>query len=204
MQRVFFIAVCLWASLFLFSAAEAEQQDPLQLVQQTTTEIFDAVENKRAQIDKDSNLLYELTNKIIVPHFDFVSISKWALGKNWRKASKEQKLRFIRAFRQLMVRVYGIALLEYNGNKIKYLPVRGDLGNGDVTVRTHFLQKGKPPVTINYSLHLKRDAWKVYDVSVEGVSIVATYRTSFASEVRQSGLDALIERIEEKNKKGSS
>jgi len=204
MKRILLIAVFLWGSLFLFSALEAAQQDPRQLVEQTTTEIFNAIDSNQAALDKDSSLIYGLTNKIIVPHFDFVSISKWALGKHWRKANKEQKLRFIRAFRQLMVRVYAIAILDNKGNDIKYLPLRDDISKGDVTVRTQFSQKGKPPVAINYSLHLKKDKWKVYDVSVEGVSIVATYRTSFSSDIRQSGLDALIERIEEKNKKGGS
>lgn len=209
MLRVATIAIVLLAGLLFVTSTDAptssaEAMGPQQLVEQTTEKVLDILSNRRAELEKDHNLIYSLTNEIVVPHFDFISISKWVLGKNWRTASKQQKLRFIRAFRKLMVRTYAIAVLEYDDNKIKYLPLRDDLSKGDVTVRTEFYEAGKPPASINYSLHQRRDVWKVYDVSVDGVSIVATYRTSFATEIRQSSLDALIERIENKNSKGDS
>jgi len=209
MLRVATIAIVLLAGLLFVTSTDAptssaEAVGPQQLVEQTTEKVLDILSNRRAELEKDHNLIYALTNEIVVPHFDFISISKWVLGKNWRTASKEQKLRFIKAFRQLMVKTYAIAVLEYDNNKIKYLPLRDDVSKGDVTVRTEFYEAGKPPASINYRLHQRRGVWKVYDVSVDGVSIVATYRTSFATEIRQSGLDALIERIEKKTSKGDS
>lgn len=209
MLRIATIAIVLLAGLLFVASTDAptssaEALGPQQLVEQTTEKVLNILSNRRAELEKDHNLIYSLTNEIVVPHFDFISISKWVLGKNWRTASKEQKLRFIKAFRQLMVKTYAVAVLEYDNNKIKYLPLRDDVSKGDVTVRSEFYEAGKPPASINYRLHQRRDVWKVYDVSVDGVSIVSTYRTSFGSEIRQSGLDALIERIEKKTSKGDS
>jgi phospholipid transport system substrate-binding protein len=208
MFRVTTIALLLWVGLLLVSRAEAEPSamtpGPQQLVEQTTDKVLSTLSSRRAELEKDHNLIYALTNEIVVPHFDFITISKYVLGKYWRIASKDQKLRFIRAFRQLMVKTYAVAILEYDNNRIEYLPLRDDPAKADVTVRSEFYRPGKPPVSINYSLHRRGDEWKVYDVSVDGVSIVTTYRTSFATEIRQGSLDALIERIEKKNKTGDS
>ena len=200
MFRVATIAVILWAGLWITSVSDAsEQVGPQQLVEQTTDKVLDILSKRRKELEKDHQLIYSLTNEIVVPHFDFVSISKWILARHWRKATKEQKLRFIRAFRELMVKTYAIAILEYDDNKITYLPLRDDVSKGDVTVRTEYNQHGKPPVAINYSLHQRTSGWKVYDISVDGVSIVTTFRTSFGTEIKQDGLDAVIERIEKKN-----
>jgi phospholipid transport system substrate-binding protein len=203
MLRVATIALVLWISLLFVTGCDAQTTEllgPQELVEQTTQEVLDILSTRRAELEKDHNLIYSLTNQIVVPHFDLVSISKWVLAKHWRKATKEQKLRFIRAFREMMVKTYAVAILEYDGNKIEYLPLRDDVATGEVTVRSEFYQAGKPPVAINYSLHKRPTGWKVYDVSVDGVSIVTTFRTSFGTEIRQSSLDAVIERIEKKNK----
>ena len=200
MFRVATIAVILWAGLWVTSISEAtEQLGPQQLVEQTTDKVLDILSQRRVELEKDHQLIYDLTNEIVVPHFDFVSISKFILARHWRSASKDQKLRFIRAFRELMVKTYAIAILEYNGNKLTYLPLRDDVSKGDVTVRTEFHQPGKPPVAINYSLHQRKTGWKVYDISVDGVSIVTTFRTSFGTEIKQDGLETVIDRIEKKN-----
>lgn len=200
MLRVATIAIILWFSLLLVSTGEAgEQLGPQQLVQQTTDKVLETLSHRRKELEKDHQLIYDLTNEIVVPHFDFVTIAKFVLARYWRTASKEQKLRFIRAFRELMVKTYAIAILEYNDNKIEYLPLRDDVSKEDVTVRTEFHLPGKPPVAINYSLHQRESGWKVYDISVDGVSIVTTFRTSFGTEIKQDGLDAVIERIEKKN-----
>ena len=200
MFRVATIAVILWASLLFVPAGEAQElPGPQQLVEQTTEKVLDTLANRRKELENDHQLIYKLTNEIVVPHFDFVTIAKWVLAKHWRTATKEQKLRFIRAFRELMVKTYAVAILEYDGNKISYLPLRDDVSKGDVTVRTEFHQAGKPPVAINYSLHQRTSGWKVYDISVDGVSIVQTFRTSFGTEIKQTSLDAVIDRIEKKN-----
>ena len=126
-------------------------------------------------------------------------MSKWVLAKHWRTADKKQKLAFIRAFRTLMVRTYATALLDYTEQEIRYVPLRDDIGSGDVTVRTEVHQKTGQPIGIKYGLHLRKKGWKVYDISVDGISLVANYRTSFNTEIKQKGLDGLIARLETHN-----
>lgn len=186
--------------LFNFSVAKLYAvEDPLQLVETTSQKMLDALKSKREELKKDRSLVYDLVSDIVLPHFDFVAMSKWVLGKNWRIATKDEKLRFVRAFRNLLVRTYGVALIEYTDEKITYQPIRDDISSGDVTVRTEVTQKSGPSVTIIYKLHLRDDKWKVYDVTVDGVSLISNYRTSFASDVKQKGLPALIERLEQHN-----
>ncbi len=181
--------------------AVGSADDPQALVKATTEKMFAKLKAEKQNLDKNPELVYGLVSDIVLPHFDFISMSKWVLGKNWRTASRAQKIGFIKAFRELMVRTYSVALLEYTDSKITYKPLRDDVSKGNVTVKTQ-VETGKgEPVAINYSLHKKKKGWKVYDISVEGVSLIANYRTTFASEVKQKGLDALIARLQKHNKK---
>ena len=172
---------------------------PQVLVEQTTDNMLAALKKHKQELDANPDLIYDLVKEIAVPHFDFIRMSRWVLGKYWRTASKEQKLDFVRAFRTLMIKTYGVALLDYTNQKIKYLPLRDDLAREDVTVKTQVLQSGKQPVTINYSLALRKGEWKVYDVTVDGISLISNFRTSFASEIKESSLDALIARLQQHN-----
>ena len=181
--------------------ADGSMQDPQALVKDTTVKMFAKLKTEKQNLDKNPDLIYGMVSEIVLPHFDFITMSKWVLGKNWRNASRAQKIGFIKAFRELMVRTYSVALLEYTDTEIKYKPLRDDISKGDVTVRTQAETGKGAPVTINYSLHKKKKGWKVYDISVEGVSLISNYRTTFATEVKQDGLDALISRLQKHNKK---
>ena len=187
----------------VFSVSAQASDDPQQLVVDTTDKMLAKLKQEKSALDKEPELVYDMVSKIVLPHFDFIRMSKWVLGKNWRKADKEQKIRFIKAFRELMVRTYAVALLEYTDQKITYIPLRDDVSKGDVTVRTTVLQPDGKKIAIHYSLHKRPKGWKVYDVSVEGVSLIANYRTSFATDVRKIGIDALIARLEKHNVKKS-
>ncbi len=178
--------------------ARADETDPRQLVETVTGQVLAKLREQRPALERDPERIFTLIERDVLPHFDFVRISAWVLGKYWRAASREQKLRFVRAFRTILVRTYGVALLQYTNEKIRYLPLRGDPASGDVTVRTEVIHPGRAPTAINYRLHRRKGQWKVYDVTVDGVSLVANYRTSFASEIRAQGLDALIARLEAK------
>ena len=107
-------------------------------------------------------------------------------------------------FRQLLVRVYAKALLNYSGQKIRYLPLRAGRRAGEVTVHTEVREAGGPPIPVNYRLYLKNGAWKVYDISIDGISLVANYRSSFAAEIRRKGVDSLIETLKARNADGSA
>ncbi len=192
------ILVGVWLALIVNLALAETPDDPRQLVMEVTDSVLAKLRAQRPELEQDPEKIFALIEQDVLPHFDFVRISAWVLGKHWRRATREQKLRFVRAFRTILVRTYGTALLEYTDQKIRYLPLRGDPASGDVTVRTEILNPGRTPTTINYRLHRRNGQWKVYDVTVDGVSLVANYRTAFAAEIRDKGLDALIARLEAK------
>jgi len=171
---------------------------PQELVQQTTAQTLSRLQSEQAALQQNPDGIYDLVKEIISPHFDFIRISSWVLGKHWRTASKEQKLRFVRAFRTLLIRTYGVALLDYTDQEIRYLPLRDDPTNGDVTVRSEVIQPNGGAVSLNFRLYKRNEAWKVYDISVDGISLVTNFRTSFATEIKQAGLDSLIQRLEDK------
>ncbi|MDH3948800.1 MAG: ABC transporter substrate-binding protein [Gammaproteobacteria bacterium] len=171
---------------------------PQELVQQTTEQTLSRLRSERVALQQNPDGIYDLVKEVITPHFDFVRISAWVLGKHWRTASKEQKLRFVRAFRTLLVRTYGVALLDYTEQEVRYLPLRDDPANGDVIVRSEVIQPNGDAVSLNYRLYQRNEMWKVYDISVDGISLVTNFRTSFATEIKQSSLDGLIQRLEDK------
>ena len=189
----------LLAGLLLPLVALADDPGPQQLVEQTSKAALARLEQERPALEQNPTRIYGLLEDIVLPHFDFVRISAWVLGKHWRTASQDQKRRFVKAFRTLLVRTYGVALLEYTGQEIRYLPLRDDPASGDVTVRTQIIGKRRHPIALNYRLYNRQGKWKVYDISIDGVSLVANFRTSYAGEIKQRGLDALIARLEQLN-----
>ncbi|VAX11942.1 hypothetical protein MNBD_GAMMA24-2467 [hydrothermal vent metagenome] len=200
-QRFYSLILPLLLLLGSLNLAQAAPLAPDVLIRTTTEKMLSALEKHRLELKQKPTMVYGLVSNIVLPHFDFIRMSRSVLAQNWNKASRKQKLSFIRAFRTLMVRTYAVALLEYTSQEIHVLPAKLKAGDKNATVRMEVLQPGKSPVIINYRLHLKKKGWKVYDVTVDGISLIANYRTSFASEVKQQGLDALIARLQKHNKK---
>ena len=184
----------------LGSASSWAVQSPQALVEQTANQMLDKLRTERKVIDEHPGRIYELVNEIVLPHFDFERMSTWVLGKYWRSATPEQRKEFVEQFRTLLVRTYAKSLSSYTDNKLTYLPFRGGPQQTDVTVRTEVDQPGGFPIPIDYSLYLKGDEWKVYDVTIDGVSLVTNYRTTFANQIRQDGLDKLIASLASRNK----
>lgn len=202
MKRRMMIAMLL---LTLIGSAPAwAVQSPQQLVQQTAEQMLDKLRTERKVIDEHPGRIYELVDKIVLPHFDFERMSSWVLGKYWRRATPDQRKRFVNEFRNLLVRTYAKSLSSYTNNKITYLPFRGAPGQTDVKVRTEVDQPGGFPIPIDYDLYLKGDEWKVYDVTIDGVSLVTNYRTTFSNEIRQGGLDKLISSLANRNNQESA
>jgi len=151
-------------------------------------------------LDADPGKIYSLVNEIVIPHFDFVSMSKWVLGKkNWRGASKSQRDQFVDEFRTLLVRTYAKALLEYSDEEIVYLPVEKNPDSNLVVVKTKINQSGSTAVPIDYRMHISGGEWKVVDLVVDGVSLVSTYRGSFASQIKKDGFESLISKLSQRN-----
>ncbi len=200
MKRRFIVwMIALWAGAALAMAAQAPQD----LVRETADKIIKRVQAERAELEQEPARLYAMVDEMVLPHFDFERMSQWVLGKYWRGASPAQREQFIGEFRNLLVRTYAKSLFEYRDNRIDYLPLRAPAQATEVTVRTEVEQPGSFPVPIDYDLHLKNGAWKVFNVTVDGVSLVTNYRTTFSNQIRQDGLDKLIATLTERNQRDS-
>ena len=167
---------------------------PDELVRKATDEILATIKANRDAYSKDHTRLYKMAEEKVLPHFDFARMSQWVLGLNWRKATPEQRGLFVAQFRDLLVRTYSTALLNYTDQEIIYRPLKFKDTDEDVLVKTEVKQSGGAPnVPINYSFYKNKDGqWKVYDVTIEGVSIVTNYRSVYAGKIRDQGMDALL------------
>ena len=181
-------------------ATAAPAQPPDQMVQQTANQVLDKIRQNRDSLSKDPGQMYQLASELVLPHFDFDFMSQLVLGKYWRDATPQQRQRFAEAFKHMMVRSYGNALLAYNNETIKWEPMpKPAPGVAEATVRSSVVRRNGPPVPINYALHVKNNDWLVYDITVDAISIVTNYRGAFTAEIRKSGIDGLIARLEQKS-----
>ncbi|MGB5761439.1 MAG: ABC transporter substrate-binding protein [Sedimenticolaceae bacterium] len=189
------------ASLFLLSSlVEAAIEDPQQLVRETGEKVLSEVGARKADLEANPALIYPLVESTVLPHFDFRRMSQSALGRYWPDASDEQKTAVTNEFRELLVRTYATALLGYTGQKIQYLPVQYQPGDEKVMIPTRIAASDNaPPIPINYRLQLNDAKWMVYDVVIDGVSLITNYRSQFATEVRRNGIDGLISALADKN-----
>ncbi len=188
-------------SLLLLLAAVARAQDaaPDALVKAVTLEVVDLIaKDKEIRSGSRAKLIQVIEAKVL-PHFNFASMTALALGQNWSKANAEQKKRLTDEFKTLLVRTYASALAAYSDQKFDFRPLRAKPTDTDVTVQVRVLQQGAQAVPIDYSMEKTASGWKVYDVMVGGVSLVANYRTEFANTVRENGLDGLIKSLQTKN-----
>lgn len=185
--------------LLMAGAVQAQVSEPEALVRETTDRVLQALEQNKERLKNDPQAVQALVSEIVLPHFDFELMSRLVLARSWREASADQRQRFVNEFRQLLIRTYGTSLSQYSNQKVEYLPSQPDPDPKRATVRTQIRQSDGPPVPVVYQLRQTKDGWKVFDVVIEGISLVQNYRTSFAAEIRQGGLDALIQRIQERN-----
>ena len=188
-------------SLMAWSGFSTAAQSPQALVEQTSGLMLAKLKEEQQVIEAEPGRLYELVNEIVLPHFDFEYMSQLVLAKYWRRASAEQRAAFVVEFRTLLVRTYATSLKQYVDQEIVFLPSRAQRDD-EATVKTEVEQPGGFPIPIDYHLHTKNDAWKVFDVVIDDVSLVTNYRSSFAKEIRQGGIDSLVETLAERNRKG--
>lgn len=205
------IFVLIFSLLFTSSSyaiANPGFQAPDEMLQQATTKMLRSINENRTEIKQSPDKLKSLVEEIILPHLDFIAASKMVMGKYWRRAEKAQKIKFIRQFRLLLLRFYSSALAEYlngkdkvlNENLIHYFPIKLKEGETTLTVRAEIQPESGQPIPMRYRMHLTKKGWKIYDVSVEGISMITTYKNNFASQFKAEGIDALIASLEEKNK----
>lgn len=202
-MRISVVLKILLAGTIMLSsfAVAATIEDPQRIVRNTGDRVLAEVTERRAELEADPSLIYPLVEDTVVPHFDFRRMSQAALGRFWRKADEAQKQAVTDEFRLLLVRTYATALLGYSGQTIQYLPVQFREGQKKVMVPTRVAAPDAPSIPVNYRLRLKDQEWKVYDVVIDGVSLITNYRSQFATEVRRGGIDGLISSLANKNRR---
>jgi phospholipid transport system substrate-binding protein len=184
----------------LLGAALAQDVAPDVLVKNVTREVVELIAKDRDIKAGSRAKLVEVIEAKVLPHFNFGAMTALAMGQNWGKATPEQKKRLTEEFKTLLVRTYASALAAYSEQKFDFRPLRARPTDTDVTVNVRVIQPGAQAVTIDYSMEKTGSGWKVYDVMVGGVSLVANYRTEFSNTVRNSGIDGLIKDLQTKNR----
>jgi phospholipid transport system substrate-binding protein len=184
---------------------EAQTMAPDVLVKTITDEVAAVLKKDKDIQAGDTRKAADLIETKIVPHFDFTRMARIAMARNWRAATPEQQKELTAEFKTLLVRTYATALTNYRDQQIDYKPLRAKPEDTEVTVKSEVKQSGSSqPVPIDYEMEKTPNGWKVYDVKVDGVSLVTTYRDTFASEVREKGIDGLIKSLAAKNREPQS
>jgi phospholipid transport system substrate-binding protein len=187
------------AALAFSLSASAEELAPDQLVQKITNDVLAAIKSDKDLAAGDKQKALKLAEEKVLPYIDFEHATRLAVGRSWRQASPEQQKKLINEFRNMLVRTYSNAIGAYQGQTLKVLPSRGKADPEDTTVRTQFNRPGGQPLPIDFAMRKTDQGWKVYDITVEGVSLVLTYRSEFDAVVKQEGIDGLIKRLTQKN-----
>ena len=195
-----FKSVVLMGVIALFSVTYAADT-PEQTIEKASAQLINALKKEEAVLKKDPKKLYSFIEKTAVPYFDFNTMSQWVMGRSWRDATPQQRARFMEEFKKLLINAYGSALLEYTDDKVNVFPLPPNATNkNEVTVRSEITSSTHKPVAVNYSMIKSGGKWLVYDVSIEGISIVTSYRGEIRELVNSKGIDGMISTMAQKNK----
>ena len=186
-------------SLFLAAPVMAQELAPDDMVRKVTADVLDAIKSDKQLQAGDRKKALALAEQKILPHVDFRESTRLATGKAWNGATPEQQDQIVKEFRSMLVRIYSNAIDVYRGQTMKALPLRLQPGATDVTVRNQFLRPGQPAVPVDYAMRKMPEGWMIYDITVDGVSLVLTYRDEFDQITRVSGVEGLIKRLKQKN-----
>ena len=193
------------AIVFSFVAAlpaGAEDLAPDALARSVTDEVLAIVRaDKDLQSGNNQEKVVQLVESKVLPHFDFAHMTRLAVGRNWRDCTPEQQQALTEEFKMLLVRTYTTAYRQYRNETIEYRPLRMAPGDTDVVVKSVVKQPGRPqPIAVDYMMEKLPSGWKVYDVKIEGVSLVENYRSTFAGEIQRNGVDGLVRTLSDRNK----
>ncbi|MGA7537187.1 MAG: ABC transporter substrate-binding protein [Steroidobacteraceae bacterium] len=178
------------------AAAPAAQVQPSEVIQSAANDMLKALDGNRAAYRGDSAKIQSLVDQYLLPHFDTQFASELVLGRAWHGASSQQRQRFVNAFYHSMLNNYGSALVDFKSNMLKVYPTHYPPGTQNAVVRTQVMRTNGSPVSVIYYLHMTPEGWKVWDVHIDGISYVMSYRQDFQSQIAQQGLDAVINRLE--------
>ena len=183
-----------------FSINSIAALGPEDLVRKTAEDVLFAIKADEEIQKGDKEKIYKLAEEKILPNFDFERVARLVLGRAWRSASDEQKKEFIVQFRTLLLKTYAVALSKYKNQTIEFKPTRMSDTDEIVIVKTEITQSGGQPIRVNYALSKNSGKWLVFDIVIEGVSLVTNYRSQFSSEIKRNGMDTLIKKLSKKNK----
>ncbi len=202
MQKIILKAALALIAALAATFAFAQDLAPDVLLKSITTEVI-AIIRQDAYIQAGHPAkVAELVETRILPHFDFVRMTQSAVARNWQLATPEQQQALTEEFRTLLVRTYSAALSGYRDQVVEYKPLRAEPGATEVTVRSDMRQPGRERLNIDYDMEKTPAGWKVYDIKIAGVSLVTTYRGTFATRVRDGGIEGLIKSLWDKNRQG--
>ena len=198
MKRKVCIFMILLLPLLTMTTPAEDIEKPEDVILGTVDSVIARITAEREMLDAQPDTVYGLINDLIIPVFDFNNMSRWTLGKHWKQASEEQRTVFTTEFKNLLVRTYAKAVLGFSNERVELLGTQTNPKNNMVKVNTEIVSdSGVTPV--NYYMHISDGSWKVVNVAFEGISLVETYRKSFASVIRNDGLESLIQQLVNKN-----
>ena len=190
----------LFLLIIFFSCNSIAALGPEELVKKTAEDVIFAIKSDQEIQKGNKEKIYKLAEEKILPNFDFEKVARLVLGRAWRSASDDQKKGFIIEFRTLLLKTYAVALSKYKNQKIKFKPTRMSDTDEIVIVKSEIIQNGAQPIRVNYALSKRTGKWLVFDIVIEGVSLVTNYRSQFSSVIKKNGMDTLIKRLAKKNK----
>ena len=199
LMRALLLVTSLAASFLVAGGAAAQELAPEDLVRKITADVLDSVKTDKQLQAGDRKKALALAEQKILPHVDFHEATQLAMGKSWYTATPAQQTLMVNEFRSMLVRIYSNAIDTYRGQTMQVMPLRMSKEATEVTVRNRYLSEGRPPVPVEYAMKKTPEGWKIYDISVEGVSLVLTYRSEFENITRSSGIEGLIKRMQQKN-----
>ena len=186
----------------LFTTAALAQEAPDALVKKGVDEVLAAVKADKDLQSGNLDKVMKLAEEKVLPNFDFTRMTRLAVGRSWQQATEAQREALAREFKNLIVRTYASSIAQYRNQTVEVKPVKMAAADKDVIVRTEVKQSGGPPIPIDYSMEKTDKGWKVYDVVVDGVSLVTTYRGSFSDIIQKSGIDGLVKALQDRNVRG--
>lgn len=198
-MRKIIVLCLLCASMFASVDARSEVTEPDMLIRNVAEEVLSVVRQENISPANSRHNLLSIVDRRVLPHFDFVRMTRIAAGKDWNRATAKQQEMLVTEFRNLLVNTYTNAFSRYRDQTVEVLPAGTHPDADEVTVRTLILKPGAQGVAVDYEMERTAGGWKVFDLTVEKVSLTIVYRSIFAQQVKQSGIEGLIRALTEKN-----
>jgi len=183
----------------VLGVVQAEVIAPDALIRNTVKEVTDIIKQDKDIQAGDQEKILKLVDSKVLPHFDFRRMTQLAVGKYWRRATTQQREALVTEFRDMLVRTYTKVFTVYRDQKVDVKPLRIAVSDTEATVKTSIGLPGTPTTQVDYEMKRAADGWKVFDISIEGVSMVLSYRGTFTSEIKEGGVDGLIKTLSDKN-----